>query len=706
MTKRRRRFLFIAGACLLAGSLIWLRPRPGPHLLLITLDTTRADRLGTYGYSGARTPVLDSLAASGIVWESAYTVAPVTLPAHASLLTGLYPAEHGVHTNGHGRLGAGIRTLAEVLKRQGYDTAAFVGALVLDGKFGLDRGFDVYDDDFSGDEPTVDLFHRSRQGQAVVDAALTWLAGERAQPFFCWVHLYDPHAPYLAHIDLFGDEFQDRPYDAEIAYCDQQIGRLVEFLKGHELESRTLIVVVGDHGESLGEHSERTHGSTLYNSTMRVPLIFRQQTRIASGRRVAEQVSLVDVAPTILDLLGAGASWKTTGKSRIREFAGCPAEPRSCYGATDEPFLMNGWSPLRSLVEGRWKYIRTTRAELYDIASDPAELHDLSASQPEQVRAMALRLTEFETQLIARAAVEVKLSSAERRALTSLGYAGGTGPISADSSPTGLPDVKDMLPFDRLAEEAVDLIASGAIDAGIQQLEEITLRAPSYTTAKLYLGNALRKKNDLDKAESVFRSLVESRSDARDGHYGLGLVFLDQGRTDDARSEFLKTLEADPEFGEAHHTLAVVFMQIGRADEALRHLDALLAIDGRHAAGFQLRAFLLANYGRIDEAIADYHRALVLAPDSAGAHHNLGVLLADHGPVAEARRHLTQAVELNPQRAELFYALGALLVREGEYEEAIQRLTQALNLNPGYAAAQERLDEARQALKHKDARRP
>lgn len=274
---------FAAG--LLAGIAGWFWPRHRPSLLVVTLDTTRADRLGCYDSASARTPVLDELAASGVLCENAYSVAPMTLPAHASLFTGLYPPETGVVTNGRGRLSETNQTLAEILKRQGYDTAAFVGSFVLNARFGLDQGFRTYDDDLAGGEPELTGVLRRRSGEAVVDAAIRWLAEKRSrsQPFFCWVHLYDPHAPYLAHTELFGDEFHGRPYDAEIAYIDRQVGRLVDFLRSHRLEDDTLLVVVADHGEGLGDHGEETHSETLYNSILRVPLIFRQTGRLRSG---------------------------------------------------------------------------------------------------------------------------------------------------------------------------------------------------------------------------------------------------------------------------------------------------------------------------------------------------------------------------------------------------------------------------------------
>src|SRR5262249_54715419 len=266
--------------------------------------------------------------------------------------------ETGVRTNGRGRLDNDLTTLAEVLKRQGYETAAFVASFVLDHKFGLDRGFKTYDDEILGDETGSKALHRDRSGETVVDAALEWLTGASSRPFFCWVHLYDPHAPYLAHSELFGDEFAERPYDAEIAYDDRQVGRLMEFLKSRGLDAGTLVVVVGDHGEGLGQHVEPTHGSTLYNATMRVPLLFHRPAQLPSGRRLASNISLVDVFPTILELLGLNPARKISGKSAKAALQGGTAPGSLCYGATDEPFLKEGWSPLRSLTDGQLKYIR------------------------------------------------------------------------------------------------------------------------------------------------------------------------------------------------------------------------------------------------------------------------------------------------------------------------------------------------------------
>ncbi len=699
---RRRLVLVGVAAAILGGLAIWFWPRPRPHLLLITLDTTRADRLGCYGYAGARTPVLDELAAAGVLCERAYTVAPLTLPAHASLFTGLYPAETGVRTNGRGRLDDSLPTLAQVLKRQGYDTAAFVASFVLDGKFGLDQGFNVYDDDIAGDEPAPDALHRNRNGASVVDSALEWLGKPRSRPFFCWVHLYDPHSPYLPHHDLFGDEFDERPYDAEIAYVDQQVGRLVEFLRVRRLEDQTLVVVVGDHGEGLGEHVEREHGWTLYNATLHVPLIFRRPTNLPPGGRVAMNVSMVDISPTILDLLGVGLPRKITGTSLRPALFGEPFPGSICFGATDEPFLSNDWSPLRSLTEGNWKYIRTTRLELYDLARDPQERHNLAEEDLGKTEEMESKMSELESRLIPRAETPVRLSATERRALATLGYAGGAGGSSGQPAAANLPDVKDMLPFTIAVDEAEMLMRKGDIEPAVERLKEIVSQAPTHTRASWSLAWTLweQSKSDVSKKEEaleVLRALLALKPDCRDGHLAMGMM-LQRDQPAQAIAEFEKALETDPEFPDAHYHLATTLLRIGKIEDALSHYNAVIELDPRHAEAYQYRARVLAQLGRLDDSVADYRNAVKCAPESSDAHHNLGAALAEYGDVNEARHHLARAVELNPQRAELQFALGSILARMQRYDEALVPLTQAVDLKPGYAAAEEALEAARQAI--------
>jgi arylsulfatase A-like enzyme/Tfp pilus assembly protein PilF len=682
---------------LLAGLAWFFWPGRQPHVLLITLDTTRADRLGCYGYSAAQTPALDSLAARGVLCERAFTVAPITLPSHTTMFTGLYPAESGVVTNGRGRLADGIPTLAEVLERQGYDTGAFVASFVLNHKFGLDRGFRTYDDDFDSEEPAHDALHRQRHAAAVVDAALAWLGQKRSRPFFCWVHLYDPHAPYLIHTDSFGDKFVDRPYDAEIAYVDQQVGRLTDFLKFNGLDSQTLVVVVGDHGEGLGEHGERAHGMTLYDDALHVPLIFRQVGRLPARRRIAGNLSLVDLSPTILDLLGMAETRKLTGKSLKSVLAGSALSKGPIYGATDDPFLINGWSPLRCLIDGQWKYIRTTKRELYNLTADPHERQNLLESDPATARIMESQLAEFESRLAMRKAVDVQLSPKERQALKSLGYLGASKTIAQGDKIADRADVKDMLPFANAMEDAVHLTQTGSVQKGIEHLREIVRNVPDYRNAALYLAGALLEASELDEAEKILRALLIARPDSSDGHCGLGAVLMQRGLITDAMAEFRTTIEIDPDNVQAHYNLAQLFLRAGQPDSAMDRLNTVLEIDSQHSAARRWRANLLVRLGRTADAIADYRASLKYEPENAEANYNLGALLAAGVDPENAGRHLARAVELNPLSAEMQYGLGAFLLQQRRHDAAIKHLTKAIELKPGLTVAVEGLEAARAA---------
>ncbi|HSB60815.1 MAG TPA: sulfatase, partial [Vicinamibacteria bacterium] len=384
-----------------AGLALWLASSPprwarrllparAPrNLLLVSIDTLRADRLGSYGYAPAQTPRLDALARSGLRFARAATVVPLTLPAHSSLLTGTFPAWHGVRDNGGFYLGEDQTTLAEVLRGKGYRTGGFVGAFVLDRRWGIAQGFERFFDEFDlesfGEAPGMDAIQRP--GAQVVDRALEWLGADRDRPFFAWVHLYDPHTPYEA-AEPFRSRFPGTPsgaYDAEIAAADAQVGRLLDALDLDRRLPDTLVVVVGDHGEMLGEHGEPTHGFFVYEAAVRIPLILAGPG--VPAREVEDQVRIVDVMPTVLELLRAPPPEAVQGVSLLPlargERLGLVASSESWY-----PRYHYGWSELHAVQDGRFKYIRAPRPELYDLASDPGEARDLSRDDPARLAAL------------------------------------------------------------------------------------------------------------------------------------------------------------------------------------------------------------------------------------------------------------------------------------------------------------------------------
>jgi arylsulfatase A-like enzyme/predicted negative regulator of RcsB-dependent stress response len=582
----------LAAVACLVGLGLWMRRSPPPNIVFITLDTTRADRLGCYGYEKAETPHLDALARRGTLFERAYAPAPMTTPSHSSMFTGLWPPEHGVITNGQMALPRSIPSLADLLAKGGYDTGAFVAAFVLQKKFGLARGFKVYDDDLSQAERNSDELHRYRDGRLVVDAAVKWLEGRAArsagQPFFCWVHLYDAHDPYMDHADKFGDRFKDRPYDAELAYVDGQVGRLFALLESLKLAENTVVVVVGDHGESLGEHHEQTHGYMLHESTLRVPLIIANPRGDGTARRVADPVPLVDLFPTMLELGGGRPGRGISGKSLVPALAGSPLESRTCYSRTEEPFMQAFWSPLQGLTTENWRYVRTTRPELYDLKKDPRELVNLADDQPEKLRELEEELARFESGLTKRAGAIVAVTPEERRALESMGYTGGGRPSS--ERPEGeskLPDIKDMIGSLNSLHEATELMDEKKFDEAAKILEPLARDVPNMFRAGLNLARCRMHQENYEDAIRWSKSALEVDPNSDRAHDMLGFCYLKLNKLNLAAEHFQRLLEINPDSENGLQFLGEIHQRQGNTAMAMRYYEAALRVNPNNDAAAQ-----------------------------------------------------------------------------------------------------------------------
>jgi arylsulfatase A-like enzyme/Tfp pilus assembly protein PilF len=675
--------------------------QPAINVLVITLDTTRADRLGCYRYAPAQTPALDQFAAEGILFERAYTPAPLTLAAHASLFTGLYPREHGLVTNGRGSLNPKTSTLAGLMTNAGYETGAFVASFVLDSKFGLDRGFKTYDDDLTGAEPEDEALHRQRAGAVVVESALNWLKAPRSSPFFCWVHLYDPHFPYLPHEDQFGDQFLERPYDAEIAYVDMQVKRLLDHIREAGLESRTLVVIVGDHGEGLGDHVERTHGNTLYESTQHVPLLIRTPGRNFAGHHHAAPVCLVDVFPTILDVVGLRNHDQISGRSLSAALQGKSREATPCYGATDEPFLQNGWSPLRSLTTDRWKYIRSTKPELYDLHADSAETRNMVASEVEQVSQMESQLAEMESRMSARNAESVQLSVEERRVMQSLGYLGGSAMDGARvPASSGLPDIKDMLPFEMATQDAVELLRAGDVPQAISDLRAIVASSPLHVASRIFLGEAFEHSGQIEAALSSYTDALSVKPDSVNALVHLGTAKTSLSRFAEAQAHFEEALRRDPDSTAARFNLGLVLARQGKLDEAVVQFQETLDMDEFSDHVRVALGNVLIELGRTGDAASCFEREIAVHPRTVEARINLAAIVAPQQP-EEARRLLVDALKIDPRNPQGLYNLGALLLMQGRPQEAIAPLTEAARLMPDDPRAADELQRARRLIDQK-----
>ncbi len=694
-------FLLFLTGCSEGGS----GAAPPASLLLVTLDTVRADRLGSYGYAAAETPWLDRLAREGVRFEQASAPVPLTLPSHASLLSGLLPPHHGLRNNGAGVFPEGTATLATLLSGAGYRTGAFVGAFVLDRRFGLGRGFEVYDDEIPRDPAAGVVLEAERPGREVVDRALAWL-GQDQRPFFLWVHLYDAHAPY-APPSPWRERHPGRPYDGEISSVDEQVGRLLQELEKRGLAGRTAVAVVADHGEGLGDHGELTHGLLLYEPTMRVPFLLRSPD-LPAGTVVRTPVSLVDLAPTLAGLLGKSLPAPATPAGRPldgRDLSsslrkGDEPAPADVYAETRYPFLF-GWSPLSSLRRRGIKYIAAPRPELYDLERDPGEAANLAAAagEADRLRGFAGRLAEIEAGAVEtpRGAVD-----AETRArLASLGYATGSPAPRSPSpgaGPVASPDPKTMVELFQRYERAHNRLKAGETGSALAELEALVAADPANPVFRGELAQAFRERGELDRALPLYRRAAEDAADNPESWYDLASALQEAGRPAEAREALERALHLDPGRAEAHNTLALALLAEGKAEDALRELELATALDPRDATALNNQGNVLRGLGRLDDAERAYRRAAEVAPRYAEPLNGLGTLEVDRNRPFAALPYFSQALELAPAYHEVRLNRGIAHELAGETEAAAAAYREFLDVTRGDPRFAEQRRAAQQLL--------
>jgi choline-sulfatase len=521
----------------------------------VTVDTLRADRLGSYGDAAARTPAMDALASSGVLFAHAYTPSPITLPAHTSIMTGLAPPAHGVRGNGAFALGPGTPTLAEALRARGLATAAFIGGFPLARRFGLARGFDAYDDAM-GKPPGVSYEFAERPGEAVVASARAWLNVHPGR-VFVWVHLFDPHAPYDPPPAFRGSD----PYRGEIAATDAALASLM--MAWNARPEPSLVVLTADHGEAFGEHGEESHSLFVYDTTLRVPLLVRGPGWTA-GTRVSAAAGLADVAPTIVEAIGPGGP-NLPGRSLRRLVEGAPAEP--LYAETLAPRLDFGWSDLRSWRDGRYKYIRAPRPELYDLEADPAEARDVAAAHPDVVARMREGLDRaIGTYGEAESRRAPDPDAAER--LRALGYVQGTQAKGSGADP------KDMVDVALLIARAAGPFRDHAAAAAAYR--PIVMRDPANPLVNLRLADALLRAGRAEEAVPYYRKVIAGQPRTADAFVGLASAHAERGRLDEARQVLLEALAVDPGSGQVHYNLGEVARVKGDLETARREYTSAL----------------------------------------------------------------------------------------------------------------------------------
>ena len=616
-----------------------------PSIILISIDTLRADHLSCYGYRPVETPHLDALGKGGTLFSAANSQVPLTLPSHLSLLTSTYPFFNGIEDNGE-TVAPKTVTLATLFKSRGYRTGAFVGGFPLDRRFGLGQGFDVYDSTFN-EIPEIGSDDIKRLGADVVAAANRWLDANSNSPLFLFLHLYDLHSPYnlpASYSTRFGTG-----YDAELRYVDEQVGIFWDSLHRHNLLERTLVILTADHGESLGEHGETTHGYFIYQSTLWVPLILHWPA--ASGSfpaKIDEPVGLIDVAPTILQFAGISPPAEFQGRSLMELWrSGAPKTTRDVYSENLSVHMHFGCSSLRALRTGRYKYIDAPKPELYDLATDPGETRNLYLQQRPLALAskqkMAVLRARYQGQRPLR---QSPLDPQSVARLRSLGYVARSSE-QPDSSDRGV-DPKDRIGEAEGYLRAVALISSGRREEAHDLLKQVLTKCPELLDARVLLG----------------------------------LTDQGLGRHNEAAGEFEQMVKADPLNVQAHYHLGQSLIEVGRLDQAARELEAALALEPYYAPAEDLLGSIAMQKSDYDRARERFEHVLSFAPGDYTAHYNLGKLAALQGQSDEAEQHLRMAMALDSVNPEPHNALGSLYLQKGDLDKAAGEFETALRFQP------------------------
>ena len=669
-----------------AAALIWwprsqpfaIEPRADQNVLLITIDTLRADALSSYG-GPAKTPHLDALAGQGARFTFAHAHAVVTLPSHTSILTGHYPYEHGMRDNTGFRVKDGTATLATRLKALGFATGAFVGGFPLTKRFGLTPGFDAYDDQMPEMEGTVTVSMPERRGDFVVSRAVEWI-GRQTGRFFGWVHLFDPHSPYEPP-EGYRAQYTAQPYYGEVAWVDHALAPLVDRLSA--LPRPTLVIVTADHGESLGDHGELTHGMFAYESTLRVPLIIAEvwgskpQARSptpARGVVIDAAVRHIDIAPTVLDAVGAPVDSSLPGSSLRDVIRAGQAADRPSYFESMTYNLVRGWAPLRGVLSGRTKFVDLPIRELYDLAADPGETKNEAPAQADRVQVMTNLLRGYNVAPPTRPEPE----SAEVAAtLRSLGYVTGSAP--ARQTYTEADDPKRLVKVDQDLHTAGELYRSGKVQESIALLDSVIARRKDTADAYLQLAYAYWQSGQLREAIGTLEKGLANGAPDRDVRIQLG-VYLAESGADSARA--IKLLETLPTTDvDALNGLGVAYVDAGRHEDAVRTFKRVLALDPTNGLAYQNLASVALRRAQAARNAADRDRgfkeaetlarqALAADPDLAKAYTTLGVVLAGTGRKPDAIESWKRAVALDETEFDALYNLTILLVEAGRLSEA------------------------------------
>ncbi len=609
------------------------------NIILITVDTTRADRMGFLGSKLGLTPNLDGLARDSVVFTRAYSQVPLTAPSHATILTGTYPQFHHVN-DFQVPLAADIPFAPAILRAQGYHTAAFVGSMVLDPHAGFargfDRGFDTYDAGFRQANPGEDRYQTTeRRGGDVVAHALAWLDKNPDGPFFIWVHLYDAHDPYDPP-EPYKTKYASALYDGEIAYADSVVGKLLTQLRDRKLYDAATIALMADHGEALGEHGEDTHGFFLYDETIHVPLVIKLPGGSAAGKRIENRVRLVDVMPTILQTVGVAIPKEVQGESLLRMMkpeavdavsaddgaaSESPSTDRTAYAETDYPQVTYGWSPLRALRAGKYLYVKAPKQELYDQSVDPNAWHNLSTSAAAVTGTLEAQLTVFRK--LTSSSTDAPKSTVDPEAqakLAALGYVATDNSAARSSSKDAGADPKDKIEIANMVHRTYLLVDAQRYQEAIPLLEQLIAKEPETPLAYAQLGQSFFALKAYGKAIPVLRKAAAMRPEMTTPHYQLGVSLLETGDIAAAVPELEIVSAKIPHWEQPHLFLEMAYAQTGRMAESIKECEKVLEVDPDNYGTNLLLGRVLTLTGKPSAALSRLKKAAALDPTKPEPH--------------------------------------------------------------------------------------
>jgi arylsulfatase A-like enzyme/Tfp pilus assembly protein PilF len=631
-----------------------------PNVVLITLDTTRADRMGFLGSDRGLTPNLDALAHVALVFSRAYAQVPLTTPSHATIFTGTYPQFNHVNYMGD-PLGKSLPFLPDILHRNGYKTGAFVGALVLDPLKlapGFDRGFDVYDAGFHRRRPGEDNYHSlERRGGEVLSRALSWLSKHPTGPFFLWIHLYDPHDPYSPP-EPYQTRYQADPYDGEIAYTDSVVGKLITELRTRGLFDGSLIAVMADHGEAFGEHGEKHHGIFLYDETIHIPLLIKLP-RQHTAMNVENRVGLVDVAPSILRaahlpvpdaMQGQSLSrFATSDKTEISGQQSDSGSQRPIYSESGYGHLSFGWSVLKAWRAGRYLYVDAPERELYDQLADPLATHNLAPTAKAVVETAAAQMAEFRRKTVAESAEKTRLSAEQTESLHALGYMGSDSAPVNDSNADGGADPKPKIAIANLLYDAMVYTENEKYQEAVPILEQVLKQEPHTLMAYLLLGRAYVSLKEYQNAIAPLQHVVETTPDNALAHYELGCALVKTGQWNEAAPQFEAAVSEMNSSAMMHFYLALVYQHTSRNDEALAEFKDALHWDSKNFPANLLLGRMYIKQQKAAEALPLLQKAATLRPDAIDPHRLLADAYTQLRREGDASRELSEAERIQAQ---------------------------------------------------------